>query len=146
MRSTGPVRIQPRKELRLDDVLMRSTFIVDDIEAAVTFYTGVFGWRVVYDTVLAVDYRFPPAAPDGAPCRLVIMQAEHPEIGGIGFMRYLNDPIAPGPSKHRDKLRGFVLNHYAAIAISGCEGYISANHSPCRCQQFARFKVHASGG
>jgi catechol 2,3-dioxygenase-like lactoylglutathione lyase family enzyme len=89
----------------MKDVLLRSTFIVADIEAAIEFYRNVFGWTVAYDNVLAVDRRFPPAAPDGAPCRLVIFQVEDPEVGGIGFMQYLKHEIAPGPSKHRDKLR-----------------------------------------
>lgn len=84
--------------------LLRTTFIVVDIEAGVAFYQDVFGWSVVYDTVLNVDRRFPPAAPDGARCRLVIMQAQDPEIGGVGFMRYLDDPIPAGPSKDRPKL------------------------------------------
>ena len=88
----------------MDDVLLRTTFIVADIEAAVTFYTEVFGWRVIYDTVLNVDARYPPAAPEGARSQLTILQAEDPDIGGIGFMRYLDDPIPEGPSKHRKRL------------------------------------------
>jgi predicted enzyme related to lactoylglutathione lyase len=85
----------------MHDVLLRSTFIVGDIEAAIRFYREVFGWTVAYDNVLAVDYRFPPAAPDGAPCRLVIFRGDDPEIGGIGFMQYLHHKMTPGPSKQR---------------------------------------------
>jgi catechol 2,3-dioxygenase-like lactoylglutathione lyase family enzyme len=88
----------------MDNVLLRGTYIVDDIDAAIAFYRDALGWRLVYDNVLAVDRRFPPAAPDGAPCRLVVFQCEHEEIGGIGFMKYLEHPMAPGPSKHRGKL------------------------------------------
>lgn len=90
----------------MNDVLLRSTFIVGDIEAAIGFYRGVFDWRIAYDNVLAVDRRFPPAAPDGAPCRLVIFEGQgpDPEVGGIGFMQYLDQEIPPGPSRHRDKL------------------------------------------
>ena len=85
----------------MNDVLLRSTFIVGDLEAAIRFYSEVFGWQVAYDNILAVDYRFPPAAPDGAPCRLVIFRGTDPEIGGIGFMQYLHHNPPPGPSKHR---------------------------------------------
>ena len=85
----------------MTDVLLRSTFIVGDIEAAIRFYSDVFGWRVAYDNVLAVDWRFPPAARDGAPARLVIFQGDDPEIGGIGFLKYLDHAFQPGPSKHR---------------------------------------------
>jgi catechol 2,3-dioxygenase-like lactoylglutathione lyase family enzyme len=88
----------------MDNVLLRGTYIVDDIEAAIACYRDALGWRLAYDNVLAVDRRFPPAAPDGAPCRLVVFQCEHEEIGGIGFMKYLRHEIAPGPSKHRGKL------------------------------------------
>ena len=88
----------------MNDVLLRSTFIVGDIDAAIRFYREVFGWRVAYDNVLSVDYRFPPAAPDGATCRLVIFQGDDPDIGGIGFMKYLDHRLSPGPSKHRQKV------------------------------------------
>lgn len=85
----------------MPEVLLRSTFIVADIDAAIRFYGEVFGWHVAYDNVLEVDYRFPPAAADGAPCRLVIFRGEDPEIGGIGFMKYLHHQMPAGPSKHR---------------------------------------------
>ena len=88
----------------MHDVLLRTTFIVDDMEAAIAFYTDVFEWTVVYDVMLNVDCRFPPAAPEGAPCRLVIFKAEDPDIGGDGFMKYLHHEIDPGPAKHRPRL------------------------------------------
>ena len=31
----------------MHDVLLRTTFIVDDLEAAIGFYTDVFEWTVV---------------------------------------------------------------------------------------------------
>jgi catechol 2,3-dioxygenase-like lactoylglutathione lyase family enzyme len=90
--------------MSIDNVLLRSTFIVADIDRAVNFYTEVFGWTVIFDQVIKVDRRFPPAAPDGARCRLTVFQIEDPEVGGLGFMQYLDDPIPEGPSKHRQKL------------------------------------------
>jgi predicted enzyme related to lactoylglutathione lyase len=85
----------------MDDLLLRTTFIIEDMEAAVDFYTSVFDWKVVYDVMLNVDRRFPPAAPEGAPCRLVIFQAEDPLIGGIGFMKYTEHALPKGPDKNR---------------------------------------------
>ena len=87
----------------MKDILLRSTFIVGDLEGAIRFYSEAFGWRVAYDNVLAVDSRFPPTAPDGALARLVFFASEgdDPEIGGIGFMKYLSHTTTPGPSKHR---------------------------------------------
>jgi catechol 2,3-dioxygenase-like lactoylglutathione lyase family enzyme len=90
--------------MSIENVLLRSTFIVADIDRAVTFYTEVFGWTVIFDQIIKVDRRFPPAAPDGARCRLTVFQIEDPEVGGLGFMQYLDDPIPEGPSKHRQKL------------------------------------------
>lgn len=58
------------------DILLRSTFIVGDLDAAIRFYREAFGWRVAYDKVLAVDWRFPPTASDGARARLVFLRAK----------------------------------------------------------------------
>ncbi len=60
----------------MDNQLLRATYFVGDINAAIAFYRDALGCRLVQDNVLAVDHRFPPAAPDGA----------------------------PGPDKHRGKL------------------------------------------
>ncbi len=84
--------------------LLRPTFIIADMDAAVSFYTGVFGWQVIFDQVIKVDRRFPPAAPDGARSRLTVFQIDDPELGTLGFMQYLDDEIPAGPSKHRGKL------------------------------------------
>lgn len=85
--------------------LLRPTFIVADIDAAIAFYTFEFGWTVIFDQVIKVDARYPPAAPDQARSRLTVFQVEDPELGTLGFMQYLDDEIPPGPSKHRKKLR-----------------------------------------
>lgn len=88
----------------MDNILLRTTFVVADVEAALNFYREVFEWTVAYDNVLAVDYRFPPTAPDGAKARLVMLQCEDPQIGKLGFMQYLDHKMAPAPSKHRKTL------------------------------------------
>ena len=88
----------------MDNILLRTTFVVSDVEAALNFYRGVFDWTVAYDNVLAVDYRFPPTAPDGAKARLVMLQCLDPQIGKLGFMQYLDHAMTPGPSKHRKTL------------------------------------------
>jgi catechol 2,3-dioxygenase-like lactoylglutathione lyase family enzyme len=74
-------------------ILKRTTFIVPDAEAAARFYTTVFGWTPWYDHTLAVDGRFPPAAPSGAKAHLVLLQAEDPKIGMLGLMQYLEPPF-----------------------------------------------------
>ena len=88
----------------MDNILRRTTFIVADIEAAIAFYTSVFGWTVWYDNTLAPDPRFPPAAPAGTKCRLVILKVDDPEIGMLGFMQYEIDIPSIFPRKE-DKVR-----------------------------------------
>ena len=88
----------------LPNVLLRPTFIIADMEKAVAFYRDVFDWRVIFDQIIKVDRRFPPAAPDQARCRLTVFQVEDPEVGTLGFMQYLDHDIAAGPDKHRKKL------------------------------------------
>ncbi len=84
--------------------LLRPTFIVANIDAAIRFYTYVFDWTVIFDQVIKVDKRYPPAAPDGARSRLTVFQVEDPELGTLGFMQYLDHEIPPGPSKYRKLL------------------------------------------
>lgn len=74
-------------------ILRRTTFLVPDAEAAAKFYVEVFGWTRWYDQELSVDHRFPPAAPDGARARLVLIKAEDPHIGMLGLMQYLDPPF-----------------------------------------------------
>lgn len=84
--------------------LLRPTFIIADMDAAVAFYTSVFGWQVVFDQVIKVDERYPPAAPHNARSRLTVFQIDDPELGTLGFMQYMDHEIPAGPSKFRKKL------------------------------------------
>lgn len=101
--------------------LLRPTFIVSDMDAAIAFYSGVFGWAVVFDQVIKVDERFPPAAPHDARSRLTVFQIDDPELGTLGFMQYLDHEIAPGPSKHRGKLgQGEAILVIRTADVDGC--------------------------
>lgn len=82
--------------------LRRTTFLTGDAEAMASYYEMVFQMRRWYDHRLAVDHRFPPTGlPDGAPARLIILQAEDPEVGMIGFLAFEAllpaRPVATGP-------------------------------------------------
>ena len=48
--------------MTLANVLLRPTFIVADLDKAVRFYCDVFDWSIVFDQIIKVDHRFPPAA------------------------------------------------------------------------------------
>lgn len=71
------------------NVIRRVSFIVADVEATATFYQDIFGWTRFYDNETAVDKRFPPCAPDQTPAHIIILQADDPNIGMVGFMEYL---------------------------------------------------------
>ena len=70
-------------------LIRRTSFVVQDAEAIANFYQTVFGWTRFYDNETPVDGRFPPCAPDEALARLIILKADDPYIGMIGFMEYI---------------------------------------------------------
>lgn len=79
----------------MTNLLKRTTFIVADAEKAARRYETIFGWTRYYDDELPVDGRFPPVAPDGSVARLIMLKAEDPVIGMLGFLSYLDfDPAA----------------------------------------------------
>lgn len=69
-------------------VIRRTSFVVEDVEATAKFYEDIFGWTRFYDNETPVDRRFPPCAPDGTPAHIIILKAEDPDIGMVGFMEY----------------------------------------------------------
>jgi catechol 2,3-dioxygenase-like lactoylglutathione lyase family enzyme len=76
----------------------RTTYLCADAERMADFYAAVFGMTRWYDHTLAVDSRFPPTgAASGAPARLIVMQAEDPTVGMIGFLQFLDPPPGSAP-------------------------------------------------
>ena len=73
----------------MTEILKRTTFIVADAEAAAQRYEFLFGFTRYYNNELPVDGRFPPVAPDQTPAHLVMLKAEDPKIGMLGFMSYI---------------------------------------------------------
>lgn len=70
------------------NIIRRTSFMVADVEATAIFYQNVFGWTRFYDAHTPVDRRFPPCAPDQTPAKIIILQADDPNIGMVGFMEY----------------------------------------------------------
>ena len=83
----------------MTDILKRTTYIVGDAEKAAKRYEHLFGWTRYYDNELPVDGRFPPVAPDQTHARLIMLKADDPQIGMLGFMSYIGftPPDARGP-------------------------------------------------
>lgn len=71
-----------------NSIIRRVSFLVADVEATADFYQQVFGWTRFYDNETPVDQRFPPCAPDQTPAKIIILQADDPDIGMVGFMEY----------------------------------------------------------
>ncbi len=87
------------------NLFKRTTFVVPDAEEAAQFYTNVFGWTVYYDNELPVDARFPPAAPDGAMARLIILDTAGQDLGRLGLLQYLEPPFDTAFETNRTKVR-----------------------------------------
>lgn len=72
----------------VNNLFRRTSFIVADVESSANFYQNIFGWTRFYDHDTPVDKRFPPCAPDQTVANIVILKADDPFIGMIGFMEY----------------------------------------------------------
>lgn len=86
-------------------ILRRTTFIVPDARAAAKFYESVFGWTRFYDHSLIAKAGFPPVGPDDEPVELVLLKAEDPRIGMVGFLQYVNAPFDTAVPTGRTKVR-----------------------------------------
>jgi predicted enzyme related to lactoylglutathione lyase len=86
-------------------ILRRTTFVVADAEAAAGFYEHVFGWTRFYDQSLVARAGLPPAGPADAPVKLVLLKAQDPHIGMLGFLQYLEPPFDTGTLVNRTRVR-----------------------------------------
>ncbi|PCJ44795.1 MAG: hypothetical protein COA81_00565 [Alphaproteobacteria bacterium] len=73
---------------KVNNLLRRTSFIVEDVEKTADFYQIIFDWTRFYDTETPVDMRFPPCAPDQTTGKIIILKVDDPFIGMIGFMEY----------------------------------------------------------
>ena len=71
-------------------ILRRTTFVVPDAAKAAQFYETVFGWTRFYDHSLVAKRGFPPVSPNDEPVKLVLLKAEDPKIGMVGFLQYVD--------------------------------------------------------
>ena len=86
------------------NIIRRVSFMVADVEATAGFYQQVFGWTRFYDAETPVDRHFPPCAPDQTPAHIIILQADDPNIGMVGFMEYVGVKPETRVDKDRDSL------------------------------------------
>lgn len=81
---------------RIQADVRRTTFIVNDTDAALKLYRDVIGLRVVYDQMLEHGSE---ANGDYRKRRLVLMQANDDFVGALGLLQY----FAPEKPQHAEK-------------------------------------------
>jgi predicted enzyme related to lactoylglutathione lyase len=86
-------------------ILRRTTFIVADAARSASFYETVFGWTRFYDHSLTAKAGFPPVGPNDEPVKLVLLKAQDPQIGMVGFLQYVNAPFDTGTVTRRTKVK-----------------------------------------
>ena len=89
----------------MSSILRRTTFIVADAQRSASFYEHVFGWTRFYDHSLIAKAGFPPVGPRDEPVKLVLLKAQDPQIGMIGFLQYVEAPFDTGIATRRSKVR-----------------------------------------
>ncbi len=105
----------------MSNIIKRTTLIVRDIVVARQWYEAVLGMRVYYDDEIVLSGVGMAAGQAGDRTHLVIMQAEHPEIGMIGLLQWVDPPL-PAPDIPATVTYGnptFVVASYDARAA--CE-------------------------
>ena len=86
------------------NLLKRTTFLVEDADAAARFYETVFGWKRWYDQRLLADRRFPPTGSgQDAEVHLVILETSDPVIGKLDFLAYIDSPFEAGAWSARSR-------------------------------------------
>ena len=72
--------------------------IVNEIDLPLSIYKDILGMTVYYDKELVVSGNGLPTGVYNAQTRLVILQCNHPYVGMIGLLQYIDPPLpAPPP-------------------------------------------------
>lgn len=79
------------------DIIKRTTLMVRDADAAARWYAAVFGMTRAMDTPFVLSGEQLAAGEKGDRLRLVIMKAEHDQIGMIGLMEWV-EPRMDSPA------------------------------------------------
>jgi len=80
------------------DIVKRTTLIVRNAERAAAWYETVFGMTRWLDAPFTLSGELLPAGGKGDETRLIIMKAEHEEIGMIGLLEWI-EPRIETPSE-----------------------------------------------
>ena len=78
----------------MTDIVKRTTLMVRDADAAARFLETVFGMTRAMDTPFTLSGEQLAAGAKGDRLRLVLMKAEHDQIGMIGLMEWVEPRMA----------------------------------------------------
>lgn len=93
----------------------RSTMVVNEIDLPLSIYKDILGMTVYYDKELVVSGNGLPTGVYNAKTRLVILQCNHPYVGMLGLLQYIDPPLpAPPPRPKPNRVQigetVFVIN------------------------------------
>ena len=80
----------------MSNIIKRTTLMVRDMDKSLAWYQNVMAMDVYYDKPFTLSGEGLAAGKAGDLIRLVILKCEHPEIGMIGLMQWV-DPVMPAP-------------------------------------------------
>jgi len=79
-------------------IVRRTTLIVRDMSVSAPWYEEVLGMTRYYDDMYTLGGVGFAGGNEGDETHLVIMQGDHPEMGMIGLLQWVNPPL-PAPTE-----------------------------------------------
>lgn len=88
--------------------------LINEIDLPLSIYKDILGMTVYYDKELIVSGKGLPTGIHNAQTRLVILQCNHPYIGMLGLLQYIDPPLPAPPRPKPNRVRigetVFVIN------------------------------------
>ncbi|MEZ5566458.1 MAG: VOC family protein [Gammaproteobacteria bacterium] len=81
----------------MKNIVKRTTLIVRDMDRSLRWYNDVLDLSLYYDKPVTLSGVGMAAGKAGDITRLVILKGDHPEIGMIGLLQWV-DPLLPAPT------------------------------------------------
>jgi hypothetical protein len=80
----------------MKNIVRRTTLIVRDVQRSARWYEHVIGMTRYYDDEVVLSGEGLPVGGKGDRTHLIIMKCEHPDIGMIGLLQWVDPPL-PAP-------------------------------------------------
>jgi len=77
----------------------RSTMIVNELDLPLSIYKDILGMTVYYDKEIIVSGNGLPTGVHNAQTRLVILKCNHPYVGMLGLLQYIDPPLPDPPPR-----------------------------------------------